>query len=201
MQEQELEHPTAEDHLAVAGQHTAGHKVVEEELRMSAAAAAAAAAADAGVRRPAAAAAAADDRGVERSWDGNSEAVRPEDRGHDAGVPDRAIAAVAAAELEGIRQDLTARAGQGTVLDVDQGAGDRMAVADAGEVVADCIRTGLEPGNRAYPQLVDGGFLCLLFLNDHHGRLGFDMEDIVDSHPRLRGQEAERVEEGRNCRP
>ena len=102
--------------MAVAGQHTAGRKVVVEGLRMPAVVAAAVVAA--GVRRPAAAAA-DDDRGAERSWDGNSEAVRHEDPGRDADVPDRATAVVAAAELGDIRQELAAGAEKGTVLDVD----------------------------------------------------------------------------------
>lgn len=65
-----------------------------------AAAAAVVAAAD---HRPAAAAAAVDDRGVERSWDGNSEAAERWDQGHDAGVPDPATAEVAAEVLGDIR--------------------------------------------------------------------------------------------------
>lgn len=131
----ELEHPTAEeDHLALAERHTAGHKVVAEGHHMPAAAAAAVvAAAD---RRPAAAA--VDGKGAGRSWDGNSEAAKRWDPEHDAGVPDRATAVVAAGELEDTRWDLSADAGQDIVLD----AADRMAVAGVEGAVAGCIRMG-----------------------------------------------------------
>lgn len=63
----ELEHPTVEeDHLVVAGRHTAGHRVVVEGHHKAVAAVAAVAG-----RMPAAAAAAVGGRCAEHSWDGN----------------------------------------------------------------------------------------------------------------------------------
>lgn len=76
-----------------------------------------------------------------------------------------------------------------------------MAVADVEEAVAGCIRMGSEPGSRACHLPGSGDCLCPLFLNDHHGHLGFGTEDIVDSHQPREGQGAERAEEDRNYRP